>query len=524
MKRFLSLLLALTLALALAIPASADAYGYTVDGKDVGIIGSADSPTFILVREDSEADAEAARAQREATITALGGVVGQTNVLLNDKCIAFTDAAPEAKNGRTMVPLRATLEAMGAQVDYDQATRSALVTGEKASFTHVIGSDVITLSDGTEVKMDVASYATASNRTMVPVRFFSQVLGYDVFWDNDYKLAFLMDEDTWAAAVDKDLTILNSLLAQQSKSADLSKTQKSTLTAKGAVKVVDSINGDKSYPYSGSMTVLAGKDAANLTMSLDLSSMLKLLESLVEDSIPAEYRAQLAKFSAEAILSDKAYIKSPLLDAMSESKSGTWYALGELNYSELYQQAISAASASASATTFGHLLYAMMQQGDANHFFASWEGCTAAAQLIKLMYADSTFVKSGSGYQWHFGLAELAKLMNSMDSETNYTADSLKKDGLTDFALDMTVQGASATLVCKMAMADESGALATLNMTVKSSGNQASAKGSVQVRNLCEVTFDLASTAQTTSENVKTAPAAGANIVDLGAETLPIAG
>lgn len=86
------------------------------------------------------------------------------------------------------------------------------------------------------------------------------------------------------------------------------------------------------------MTVLAGKDAANLTMSLDLSSMLELLESLVEDSIPAEYRAQLAKFSAEAILSDKAYIKSPLLDAMSESKSGTWYALGELNYSELYQR------------------------------------------------------------------------------------------------------------------------------------------------------------------------------------------
>lgn len=78
-------------------------------------------------------------------------------------------------------------------------------------------------------------------------------------------------------------------------------------------------------------------------------------------------------------------------------------------------------------------------------------------------------------------LAELCKLMNSMDSEIDYTADSLKKDGLTDFALDMTVQGASATLVCKMAMADESGALATLNMTVKSSGNQASAKGSVQV-------------------------------------------
>ena len=506
MKKFLALLLALTLALSLAVPA------YAADTTEED-----DLDWAALEAELAKAEAE----QRAAALKELGAAAGQINVLLNDKCVAFPDAVPVLKDGRTMVPMRSAVEAMGAVVDYDAATRTASVKMGDVSFTHVIGTDAITLSDGSTVKMDVVSYID-KGRTMVPLRFFSQVLGYDVFWDNDYKLAFLMDEDTWAAAVDKDLSILNSLLAQQSKSADLSKTQKSTLTAKGTVKVVDSINGDKSYPYSGSMTVLAGKDAANLTMSLDLSSMLELLESLVEDSVPAEYRAQLAKFSAEAILSDKAYIKSPLLDAMSESKSGTWYALGELNYSELYQQAISAASAS--ATTFGHLLYAMMQQGDTNHFFASWEGCTAAAQLIKLMYADSTFVKSGSGYQWHFGLAELAKLMNSMDSETNYTADSLKKDGLTDFALDMTVQGASATLVCKMAMADESGALATLNMTVKSSGNQASAKGSVQVRNLCEVTFDLASTAQTTSESVKTAPAAGASIVDLGAETLPIAG
>lgn len=463
MKKFLALLLALTLALSLAVPA------YAADTAE-----DEDFDWAALEAELVKAEAE----QRAAALKELGAAAGQINVLLNDKCVAFPDAVPVLKGGRTMVPMRAAVEAMGAVVDYDAATRTASVKMGDVSFTHVIGTDVITLSDGSTVKMDIVSYID-KGRTMVPLRFFSQVLGYDVFWDNDYKLAFLMGEDTWAAAVDKDLTILNSLLAQQSKSADLSKTQKSTLTAKGAVKVVDSINGDKSYPYSGSMTVLAGKDAANLTMSLDLSSMLELLESLVEDSIPAEYRAQLAKFSAEAILSDKAYIKSPLLDAMSESKSGTWYALGELNYSELYQQAISAASASASATTFGHLLYAMMQQGDANHFFASWEGCTA---------------------------------------------DSLKKDGLTDFALDMTVQGASATLVCKMAMADESGALATLNMTVKSSGNQASAKGSVQVRNLCEVTFDLASTAQATSESVKTAPAAGANIVDLGAETLPIAG
>ena len=39
-------------------------------------------------------------------------MAGQVNVLLGDRCIAFTDAVPEVKNGRTMVPLRAALEAM----------------------------------------------------------------------------------------------------------------------------------------------------------------------------------------------------------------------------------------------------------------------------------------------------------------------------------------------------------------------------------------------------------------------------
>lgn len=505
MKKFLALLLALTLALALAVPASA---------ADTAAEEEFDWSALEAEYEKHQAE------QCAAALKALGGVSGQVNVLLNDKCIAFSDAMPVIKGGRTMVPMRAAVEAMGAAVDYDAATRTASVKMGDISFTHVIGTDVITLSDGKTVKMDVVSYVD-KGRTMVPLRFFSQVLGYDVFWDGDYKLAFLMDEDTWAASVDKDLSILNGLLAQQSKAGDLTKNQKSTLTAKGTVKVVDSINGDKSYPYSGSMTVLAGKDAANLTMNLDLSSMLTLLESLAEESVPDEYRAQLAKFTAEAILSDKAYIKSPLLDAVSGSKSGTWYSLGELNYSELYQQAVSAASTS--AASYGHLLYAMMQQGDANHFFESWENGNTVAKLIKLMFADSTFTKSGSGYQWHFGLAELAKLMTAVDGET-YTAAELKEDGLSDFALDMTLQGASATLVCKLTAADESGTLVTLNMTVKSSGSSATAKGTLQVRNLCEVTFDLSSTAQAASESVKTAPAAGSNVVDLGAETLPMAG
>ena len=110
MKKLIALLLALMLALALAVPASAA-------GEDIGIIGGADGPTYILVSADPKAAATVSKEQREQNIKALGGVAGQVNVLLGDRCIAFTDAVPEVKNGRTMVPLRAALEAMGITAD-----------------------------------------------------------------------------------------------------------------------------------------------------------------------------------------------------------------------------------------------------------------------------------------------------------------------------------------------------------------------------------------------------------------------
>ena len=546
MKRFLSLLLALTLALALAIPASADAYGYTVDGKDVGIIGSADgptfilvgedleadtvdgkdvgiigsadSPTFILVREDSEANAEAARAQREATITALGGVVGQTNVLLNDKCIAFTDAAPEARNGRTMVPLRATLEAMGAQVDYDQATRSALVTGEKASFTHVIGSDVITLSDGTEVKMDVASYATASNRTMVPVRFFSQVLGYDVFWDNGYRMAFLLDEETFAEKVDSRLTILNGYLAGNAKRFDASKNYKEDVTLSGTVKVIDSIKGDRSYPYSGKASVLLGKDGMSMSLSADLSDLAEYFESLAGEPLPEAYRAAFIKPELEAVFSDKLYFRSPLFDALmaevggTQAVSGAWYATDAvMSFGALYESMYGGNE----DYTVGKALYAAMKQGDANRFYESWSGTEQLAAAAVEMFGDETFTRSGSSYKWHFGKAELAKLITEMYGEA-YAAEVMKEESIEELDIDLTLRsdgGVELKYTASTSVNEE--AALRIDYTLAGNSSRMTAKGTVQVRNVCDVTFDAAVSVRTTSEKPLAAPPAGTTVIAL---------
>ena len=510
MKKLIALLLALMLALALAVPASAA-------GEDIGIIGGADGPTYILVSADPKAAATVSKVQREQNIKALGGVAGQVNVLLGDRCIAFTDAVPEVKNGRTMVPLRAALEAMGARIEFDQATKTAIVTGEKASFTHVVGSDVITRADGSTVKMDVHSYVTPSNRTMVPVRFFSQVLGYDVFWDNGYRMVFLLDEETFAEKVDSRLTILNGYLAGNAKRFDASKNYKEDVTLSGTVKVIDSIKGDRSYPYSGKASVLMGGEGMSMSVSADLGDLAELLEGL-GGKLPEAYRALTVKPELEAIFSDKLYFKSPLFDALmakvdgTQAVSGAWYAAdAAMSFADLRASMYG----SGESYTVGGLLYASMMQGEANSFFTSWNSTTQLASAAAELLGDDTFTKSGSSYKWHFGKAELAKLITEMYGEA-YAAEVMKEESIEELDIDLTLRsdgGVELKYTASTSVNEE--AALRIDYTLAGNSSRMTARGTVQVRNVCDVTFDAAVSVRTTSEKPLTAPPAGATIIAL---------
>ena len=512
MKQVLSLLLTLALALALAVPASAA-------GEDIGIIGGADGPTYILVSADPKAAATVSKEQREQNIKALGGVVGQVNVLLGDRCIAFTDAAPEVKNGRTMVPLRASLEAMGARVDYDADTGTAVVTGEKASFTHVVGSDVITRADGSTVKMDVRSYVTPSNRTMVPVRFFSQVLGYDVFWDNGYRMAFLLDEETFAEKVDSRLTILNGYLAGNAKRFDSSKNYKEDVTLSGTVKVIDSIKGDRSYPYSGKASVLLGKDGMSMSLSADLSDLAEYFESLAGEPLPEAYRAAFIKPELEAIYGDKLYYKSPLFDALmakvdgTQAVSGAWYATDAVMSFGALRASMYGGNED---YTVGKALYAAMKQGDANGFFESWSGTEQLAAAAVEMFGDETFTKSGSGYKWHFGKEELAKLLTEAGMDAETAQGFITDIGIDELNIDMTLRsdgGVELKYTASTSVNEE--AALRINYTLAGNSSRMTAKGTVQVRNACDVTFDAAVSTRTTSEKPLAAPPAGTTVIAL---------
>lgn len=93
-----------------------------------------------------------------------------------------TDTTPIIENGRTLIPLRACGEAVGAEVNWDQASRTATaeINGLTVKFT--IGSNTYTVN-GIEYTTDVAPMMNGW-RTMLPIRAFGDAIGVGVSWDN----------------------------------------------------------------------------------------------------------------------------------------------------------------------------------------------------------------------------------------------------------------------------------------------------------------------------------------------------
>lgn len=91
------------------------------------------------------------------------------------------DVAPVVINDRTMVPLRAIFEALGATVSWDGSTNT--ITGIKGEKKIVLQIDnKMATVDGKQVELDVPA-TLINDRTMVPARFVAESFGADVKWD-----------------------------------------------------------------------------------------------------------------------------------------------------------------------------------------------------------------------------------------------------------------------------------------------------------------------------------------------------
>ena len=93
----------------------------------------------------------------------------------------YTDAAFYLKNDRTMVPIRFIAETLGYEVTWNEATQTVTIDNGKTEIVLVIGSTTMYINGSPKI-MDVAPELT-SDRTFVPVRFVAEGFGGEVGWE-----------------------------------------------------------------------------------------------------------------------------------------------------------------------------------------------------------------------------------------------------------------------------------------------------------------------------------------------------
>ena len=115
-------------------------------------------------------------------------VSGIIPVYVNGERVEF-DTDPEIVSDRTFVPMRAIFEALGADVSWSNSRREAVAIMGANEVVLKIGSRIGI--HGTEVdELDAAPYIK-EERTMVPLRYLSESLGYEVQWNNPERSVYI---------------------------------------------------------------------------------------------------------------------------------------------------------------------------------------------------------------------------------------------------------------------------------------------------------------------------------------------
>ncbi len=119
-------------------------------------------------------------------------------VMVDGKFVEF-DVPPTIIDGRTLVPVRGIFEALGATVEWDQATKTASSTLGKDSVSLTLGSNIMK-KNNEDITLDVPA-TIIDGRTLVPARAIAEAYGCTVNWVN-----YTREVHVWSAEVELDLT------------------------------------------------------------------------------------------------------------------------------------------------------------------------------------------------------------------------------------------------------------------------------------------------------------------------------
>ncbi len=149
--------------------------------------------------------AEAAKSDRKEILDEIAKVKKELKdysigVFMRGKHVDFNKydgVMPEIVNDRTLIPLRAVSETLGAEVEWNGEDKSVTVTYGDNSIVITVGN-MTALVNGEEVEIDSPALIK-KDRVLVPIRVIAEALGLKVEWDDESN-SVIVDEDKPASS------------------------------------------------------------------------------------------------------------------------------------------------------------------------------------------------------------------------------------------------------------------------------------------------------------------------------------
>ncbi len=172
--------------------------GFNVVNGDIGIGGSISKeelgirPAFYL--NEATARIVSGSGTEDDPYVLDGEAQDGITVFTNAGQVDF-DVEPITENDRTLVGMRAVFEALGADVEWEQDSNTAVATKDGITIRLQIDNDIMT-KNGEEIQLDVPA-RIVNDRTMVPLRAISEALNARVDWIEDLQRVVIDVQPEW---------------------------------------------------------------------------------------------------------------------------------------------------------------------------------------------------------------------------------------------------------------------------------------------------------------------------------------